>query len=96
MYPVRGVYEPWGDYGNILISGLVEHDGTSWLLVIECTAPCEQVQGSVPFGHERLWRSVLRDEGPIGRPGTARPILALTPCMPFVLSPRIENGRRSK
>ena len=25
---------------------------------------------------------VLRDQGPIGRPGTARPILALTACMP--------------
>jgi hypothetical protein len=26
---------------------------------------------------------VLRDHGPIGRPGTARPILALTPCLPY-------------
>src|ERR671935_1545154 len=25
---------------------------------------------------------VLRDQGPIGRPGTARPIKAMTPCMP--------------
>lgn len=39
MYRVRSVYEPWGDYGNILISGLVERDETSGLLLIERTAP---------------------------------------------------------
>ena len=30
----------------------------------------------VPSGRGRLWRTVLRDQGPIGRPGTARPISA--------------------
>jgi hypothetical protein len=30
---------------------------------------------------------VLRDQGPIGRLGTARPILALTPCMPCSFGP---------
>jgi hypothetical protein len=39
MHRVRSVYEPWGDYGNILISGLVERDETSGLLLIERTAP---------------------------------------------------------
>jgi hypothetical protein len=28
---------------------------------------------------------VLRDQGPIGRPGTARPIQAVTPCMPWTV-----------
>jgi hypothetical protein len=39
MFRVRSVYEPWGDYGNILISGLVERDETSGLLLVERTAP---------------------------------------------------------
>jgi hypothetical protein len=39
MYRLRGVYEPWGDYSNILISGLVERDETSGLLLIQRTAP---------------------------------------------------------
>jgi hypothetical protein len=39
MYRLRGVYEPWGDYGNILISGLVGRDEESGLLVIHRTAP---------------------------------------------------------
>jgi hypothetical protein len=39
MYRLRGVYEPWGDYGNILVSGLVDRDETSGLLLIERTGP---------------------------------------------------------
>ena len=39
MYRLRGVYELWGDYGNILISGLVDRDETSGLLLIERTGP---------------------------------------------------------
>jgi integrase len=39
---------------------------------------------------------VLRDQGPIGRPGTARPIKASTSCMPcsfgLLLHPRSERG----
>jgi hypothetical protein len=40
---------------------------------------------------------VLRDQGPTGRPGTARPILALTPCMPcsFGLLPHPRSEPRS-
>jgi hypothetical protein len=39
MYRLRGVYEPWGDYGNILVSGLLDRDETSGLLLIERTGP---------------------------------------------------------
>jgi hypothetical protein len=39
MYRLRGVYEPWGDYSNILISGLVERDEASGLLLIQRTGP---------------------------------------------------------
>jgi hypothetical protein len=39
MYRLRGAYEPWGDYGNILISGCMERDEASGLLLIKRTAP---------------------------------------------------------
>jgi hypothetical protein len=39
MYRLRGANEPWGDYSNILVSGLVERDETSGLLLIQRMAP---------------------------------------------------------
>jgi len=50
----------------------------------------------VPSGRDAFGAPVLRDQGPIGRPGTARPIQASTPCMQcsfgLVPHPRSEPG----